>query len=361
MSKPKFLKWADIFARDARFNLIIAERRLGKTFGLREQTLRDYRDNGERCIAIVRYQDDIQLAINDFYGDVADKTTDKALRAWLDTMEFQAQGNVVYIREKSEDKKKRNKWEEIMRMIPLSKATRYKMATMRKLRRVMFDEALIDKRIDPYTRYLPNEYDLLQNLIGTLERYCEADRRGAPRLRVYLMGNAVDLINPYFARLGITEQPPFGYRWFMRKTWFFAYPDPNDYAKRNDTEKMAERMGTSGTDYANQFAANAQNFVEKKPASAVFAFGVAYMSEVFGVWCDMSGGYYYVNHKVPNDDSATIFALTADDNKPNYIVAKAANKTLRGLSDLYCYGAVKFENPATRERFNNVLSLFGVR
>lgn len=358
--KPRWLKWDEIFARDADFNLIIAKRELGKSFGAREQTLRDYRDNGERCVAIVRYKDDIQVAITDFYADVVDNTTDNKLKAWLSKQEFNIQGNQVMIRAKSDGKHK-NKWDLICRMIPLSKATRYKMATMNKVRRVLFDEALIDKRIDSYTRYLPNEYRLLQNLVGTLQRYSEKDGAGHPRLRVYLMGNAVDLINPYFAALGITAAPDFGYRWYRGKSWFFAYPDPADYATKNKNAELAERMGGSASDYANEFEAGGDAFIGRKPSNARFDFGVAYNGETFGLWLDDREGYYYVNTKIPKDTPRPIFALSTSDNRPNYIVAKSANKTLKGISDLYCFGCLKFDSPGTRERFNAVLSLFGVR
>lgn len=357
-NKPRWLRWNEVFARDANFSFVVAERELGKSFGLREQTLRDFRDNGERCIAIVRYKDDIQLSIADYYGDVIDKTTDKKLRAWLEGVEFNTQGNVIFCREKPVGKEK-TPWEEVLRMIPLSKATRYKMATMRKLRRVIFDEALIDKRIDTYTRYLPNEYNLLQNLIGTLQRYCDKDASGRPRLRVYLMGNAVDLINPYFAALGITEAPEFGARWFKDKTWYLYYPDPADYAGKGDGERFAEKMRDSASDYGNKFDAGGAAFIAQKTSAAKFAFGVAYKGEEFGIWCDDRAGYYYVNHKIPAD-ADVVFALSTNDNRPNYIVAKRANATLRQFVDLYCFGAVKFDAPATRERFNDVLALFGV-
>lgn len=360
MSKPRYIQWGEVFARDAPFNLIIARRELGKSFGAREQVLRDYKSNGERAVAVVRYKDDIQLAISDYFGDVAEKTSDGSLRAWLEHMEFNYAGNSIKIRQKSDGKQK-GKWDEILRMIPLSKATRYKQATMHNLRRVLFDEALIDRSIDSYTRYLPNEYRLLQNLIGTLQRYADKDSQGRPRLRVYLMGNAVDLVNPYFAALHIEEQPPFGGRWFMGKQWFFYYPDPSKFEAKAKSAQMAERMAESASDYGNQFAASARDFVAKKPSSAVFDFGVAYRGDVFGVWLDIKSGTYYVNTKVPKNTTMPIYALSTQDNKPNYIVAKSANKTLKGLTELYCYGIVRFDKPATRERFNGVLALFGVR
>ena len=359
MDKPRFIKWADVLSYDAPFNLIIAKRELGKTFGLREQMLRDWFANGESHIAIVRYKDDINVVANDYFGQIVAETNDQNLKAKLEGYEFQTCGNLIKIRKKSDGKKK-NKWVDIVRIIPLSKATRYKQASMHKLRRVVFDEALIDKSIDTYTRYLPNEYALFQNLIGTLQRYSEKDGAGRPRLRVYLMGNAVDLINPYFAKLGITEPPEFGGRWFAGKSWYFYYPDPRDFAVKADSAQMAERLGARAGDYGNEFESDAGKFIAKKPSSARFSFGVVYRGERFGVWGDLREGLYYINTKIPNDPNAVVYALSTSDSKPNYIVAKRANKTLQNLADLYCYGILRYDTPATREHFNDVLALFGV-
>lgn len=359
MKKPRFIKWQDVLSYDALFNLIIAKRELGKTFGLREQMLRDYFSNGESHVAIVRYKDDISVVANDYFGQIIAETKDRKLKATLENYEFQTCGNLIKIRKKGG--KKKEKWADIVRIIPLSKATRYKQASMHNLRRVVFDEALIDKSIDTYTRYLPNEFSLFQNLIGTLQRYSEKDSSGKPRLRVYLMGNAVDLINPYFAKLGITEPPNFGGQWFAGKTWYFYYPDPKNFAIKSSNSQMAERLGDRAGDYGNQFDTDASKFIESKPSRAKFSFGVVYRGEQFGVWGDLKEGLYFINTKIPKETDMPIYALSTSDSKPNYIVAKRANKTLQNLADLYCYGILRYDKPATREHFNEVLSLFGVR
>lgn len=359
MKKPRFIKWQDVLSYDSLFNLIIAKRELGKTFGLREQMLRDYFSNGESHVAIVRYKDDISVVANDYFGQIAAETKDRKLKATLENYEFQTCGNLIKIRKKGG--KKKEKWADIVRIIPLSKATRYKQASMHNLRRVVFDEALIDKSIDTYTRYLPNEFSLFQNLIGTLQRYSEKDSSGKPRLRVYLMGNAVDLINPYFAKLGITEPPNFGGQWFAGKTWYFYYPDPKNFAIKASNSQMAERLGDRAGDYGNQFDTDASKFIESKPSRAKFSFGVVYRGEQFGVWGDLKEGLYFINTKIPKETDIPIYALSTSDSKPNYIVAKRANKTLQNLADLYCYGILRYDKPATREHFNEVLSLFGVR
>lgn len=360
--KPMFVPWDKyIFNRDASLNLIIFERRRGKTFGLREQMLRDYLANGERHVAIVRHKDDIQVVANGYFDDVAEKTGDEKLKRKLADYEFLTQGSTVKIRRKSDDAKKRNKWDTILTVIPLSKADRYKQITLHKLRRVAFDEALIDKKLNPYSRYLPNEFAILQNVIGTLERYADPDSSGRCRLRVYLMGNAVDLTNAYFAALGINEPPAFGSRWLANKTWFFCYPDPADFAPLPPEKSIAAGMGERTSDYGNVFDASTTDFIEKKTRTAKFAFGVVYRGESFGVWADYNRGLYFINTKIPKDTPLPVYALSTDDNKPNYIVAKRANKTLQGLADLYCYGILRYDTPATREHFDSVLSLFGVR
>lgn len=360
MPKRRYIDWSSLLSYDAQFNFIIAKRELGKTFGLREQMLRDYFSNRECHVAIVRYKDDIGVVANDYFGQVVEQTRDRRLKEKLENFEFQTNGNVIRIRAKPRDGEK-SRWEDIVRIIPLSKATRYKQASMHNLRRVVFDEALIDKSIDTYTRYLPNEFSLFQNLIGTLQRYSEKDANGKPRLRVYLMGNAVDLINPYFAHLGIVEPPQFGGKWFSGKSWYLFYPDPADYASKSSSEKMAENLGNRSGDYANAFDAGGSDFIEKKTPQAKFSFGIVYRDERFGVWADLPKGVYYINRSIPKRGEDAVYALSTSDNRPNYIVAKRANKTLQGLADLYCYGVLRYDSPSTREKFTSVLSLFGVR
>lgn len=365
MSKKRFIDWGGgILSYDARLNLVIAKRNIGKTFGIREQMLRDYIANGECHVAITRYENDVPVVAKDYFSQIIEKTADKKLSKQLQSYEFSTKGSSIRARMKPEDDKHQTKWEEIVRVIPLSKASRYKQASMHNLRRVVFDEALIDKSIDSYTKYLPNEYNLLQNLIQTLERYSGTDDSGETRLRVYLMGNAVDLVNPYFATLHINEQPDFGVRWFFGKLWLFVYPDPSEYTNPSHKRTLAERM-SAGTDaeagnYDNIFKSKGTGFIDKKTPDAYFTFGFCYGGEDYGVWIDERKGLYYINNKLPRVTDMPIFALSTDDNKPNLIVAKRSNVAMKILVDGYCYGLVRFENPAIREKFTCILKLFGV-
>lgn len=366
-AKRKWIDWAgDIFSRDARLNLIVAEREIGKTFGLREQILRDWFANQERAVAVVRYKDDMAVVCQDYFGQIYEKTTDKKLRANLEGVEFSYRGSSVMIRPKPESSKDKPKWEELVRIIPLSKATRYKQASMHKLRRVVFDEAIIDRRIDPYTRYLPNEYALLNNLLKTLERYSERDANDSSRLRVYLLGNAVGSVfdNPYFQELGFSEPPQFGARWFMNRLWFFFYPDPADYAKRSKEKGLADKMafGTIGAagNLDNKFTDAGSEFVAKKPSTAVFAFGIKYNGAEFGVWVDYEACTYFICSGFPKDTPMPIYALTTADNRLNYLVGRRSDPAMKTVADAYRMGLMRFQSAKVQSGFYEVLALFGI-
>ena len=368
MKKKRFIDWQnDIFSRDSGLNLIVAEREIGKTFGLREQILRDWFNNGERAVAVVRYKDDMSVVCQDYFGQIAEKTEDVKLRAKLSGVEFSYRGSAVMVRDKAaEGEKQTNKWDELVRIIPLSKATRYKQASMHKLRRVVFDEAIIDRAIDPYTRYLPNEYALLNNLLKTLERYSDKDANGRARLRVYLMGNAVGSVfeNPYFQELGFQEAPEFGQRWFMNKLWFFFYPDPADYVKRSKEKGLADKMaaGTIGArgNLDNKFSAPSMDFIGKKSSSAVFAFGIKYSGACYGVWVDFESCAYFIYDGFPKYTEIPIYALTTADNRLNYFVGKRSDPQMQTIAEVYRAGLMRFENAKVQSGFYGVLKLFGI-
>ena len=66
-------------------------------------------------------------------------------------------------------------------------------------------------------------------------------------------------------------------------------------------------------------------------------------------------------HTFKMQDGKPVYALTASDAKPNYIMARRAQKSLKGFVDLYYAGIVRYRDHGVRARFLQALSLFGVR
>lgn len=363
MFKP--YDWAKTFSYDAPITGVFGARDIGKTFGLREQMLRDYFKDGWGHVEICRYSKAITGVCAGYFDKVVSRTRDKALAEKLKDARFRYQGRDAYIGfpvEFDEDgEPKKYKWDRILRVIALTDAQDLKKQTFTHVRRVVMDEAILDKH-DRYHDYLPAEYVKFVNVIDTITRQQPGEETD---VRVYLLGNALDLFNPYFAHFGINEMPPFGYRWYGKKLFLMHYVAPGEYAQAKLDNTLAGRMmqGTGEEESAafNKFNGSGSDFIAKKTPRARFAYGLVWQNEKFGVWLDETEGLYFVNRKIVENTEMPIYALSTADHKPNYIVAKRATRILQNFVDGYCYGIVKFDTPGTRERFNEILAMFGVR
>ena len=66
------------------------------------------------------------------------------------------------------------------------------------------------------------------------------------------------------------------------------------------------------------------------------------------------------NAKSPDFDKP-ISALTADDNRINYIAAKRADKTLKYFAEMYYMNIVRYDTVQVKSDFMEVLSMVGIR
>lgn len=351
-----YYDWNKTLSFDADVTMVVGARGIGKTYGLRLQFIRDWIKDGSRFVELVRHKNELsdfsstyfnRIEENDEFPDYIFKTTPRH----------------AYIAEKPKDSEVKPKWCLIGYFGALTEAQAMKKRTYSKVKRLLLDEAVIDKRLDRYHNYLPNEFGILANIVDSVSRE-RAETEKRKRCRVYLLGNACDLLNVYFGAYGINAEPKVGYSWHKGKTMLLHYVKDSEYATAKTKDTVAGRMLADTADElvssANEFLRASNDFVFKKPKWAKFHFGVVYKDLKFGIWADFREGYYYVTDKIPKN-AKPIYALTASDNKVNYIMAKRAEGVLRGFTDLYYLGIIRYETPYIKERFIEVLNLFGVR
>ena len=359
-----YYNWHKTLSYDADVTMVIGARGVGKTFGIRTQCIRDWIKDHSRFVEVVRFKNELSGVADGYFNRTGAQPE-------FDGYIFRTDARYAYIaqkvEEKEDEKKQKPDWHVIGYFIALSDAQRMKKRTFDKVRRIIFDESILE-RSDRYHNYLPNEYGVLANLVDTVARE-RADTEGL-RPRVYLLGNACDLANPYFIRYGVGTDLKFGYRWYANKTFLLHYVDAGEYAKEKLEGTVAGRMmrGTAAADIAvsNEFVGVTKEFVKAKPPRAKFSFGIVCNGKKYGIWVDVKGGYYYVTSKLPkNSDSnyfdRPIYALTADDNRVNYIAATRATKTLSYFADIYYLNLVRYDSVQTKSDFREVLVLFGIR
>lgn len=349
-----FYDWQRTLSYDADVTMVIGARGIGKTFGLRMQCIRDFMRDGSRFVEITRYKNEVSGVSEGYYNRLA-------RQAEFSGLVFKTDSRYAYIAERP-DKGKKPEWHLSGYFVALSDSQRLKKRTFDKVRRLIFDEAIIE-RSDRYHRYLPDEFGTLANVVDTVSR--ERGDTDSLRPRVYLLGNACDLANPYFAAYGVGTDLRFGRRWYAGKTFLLDYVDPGDYSAEKSAKTVAGRMfaNTDAGDVAvaNEFRHERSEFIAQKPRRARFSFGVVCNGRRYGVWLDQTEGYYYVTGRIPRNTGQPIYSLTRMDASINYVAANSLSGTLRYISDMFYMGLLRYENESVMVGFGDVLRMFGIR
>lgn len=365
-----YVPWTKIFSYDADVTMVADSRGHGKTFGLREQFLRDFIKHGQTFVQIVRTEAKIVPTSRGYFDALAKpnakgEMTSKVLRK--NPYVFRRSGNDYLAQKVPRDagatwKPKKKNWERIGYFVSLSKAQDYKMMTFANVRRLCLDEALIEHPSGP-NNYLPYEFDSLVSIVDTCTRERADDGKHKPN--VYLLTNSCGIVNPYFQHYGINEVPPEGFSWYGGKTFLLWVGNDAAYAEEKRSGTVAGRMSI-GTESdamvnSNQFLNARTGLIEGKTSAADFVCAIKCRGFIYGVWLDISRPMYYITSRVPEKAGPT-YALTTEDNDISYIIAMRTTPRIESIIDAYRIGAVRFDKAGTREKFErDVLGMFGFR
>lgn len=374
MVETNYTPWQQIFSYDADVTCVTDIRGTGKTFGLREQFLRDCIKEQRTFVQMVRSENRINKIMKDYFSALSKRYTSgpKAGRPHSEYWEknpcvFRYQNSEAYYQRIPEGagedwKPDKKAWERVGYFVSLSQYQNYKEQTFTNVRRLTLDEALIEHP-DGKHNYLPYEWERIVSIVDSCTR--ERPDSDEHKPNVYFLANACSIVNPIFQHYGITTVPPDGFSWYGDKTFLLYVGSNAAYGAAKAADTVAGRMsrGTSSADMTNnnRFNTARTNLIQKKTSDARFIFGMACYGTLYGVWVSFKTGLYYINSQVPAD-AGQVYALTAQDNNLNYIVARRMERRISDLVECYSLGVVRFESPALRERCENeVFKLYGIR
>lgn len=349
-----FYDWDKTLSYDADVTMVIGARGLGKTYGLRKRFIKDWIRDGSRFVEVCRFKNELSGVSDGYFNRVQKEFPDYL---------FRTDAKYAYISEKkSKNEKDKPIWRICGYFCALSDSQALKKRTYDNVRRIVLDEAIIE-RSDRYHNYLPNEYTKLANLVDTVSR--ERADTDSLRPRVYLLGNACDIANPYFAANRVSTDLKLGYTWYRNKTFLLHYVESAEYGTEKLLGTVAGRMmaGTTEANVAagNEFYITNSDFVVRKPKRAKYMFGIVVNNNSFGVWCDLKEGVYHVTGKIPKSSDRPVYALTASDSGVNYVMARRAEPVMKSFSELWYLGLVRYDTIEIKVKFAEVLALFGIR
>lgn len=350
----KYYDWQKTLSYNAPITMVITSRGRGKTFGLRKQAVNDYLKDGSRFVEVVRHANELALVANDYLGKI---TASGFFEGYI----FKYTKAHIYIAKEPKDKKEKPQWELMGYFVALTSFQKTKKVTFTNVYRIYMDEAIIDTN-DVYHRYLKNEWQVLSNIVDTCTRETPGEKRKhEPRL--YLLGNACDLINPYFQMFDIFDEPKFGYTWYAGKLFLLHYEEPI-YAERKAKETLAGKMEslTEEGDVAleNKFINSNKDFIRSKTPFATYEFAIKFENKKYAIWIDEAEGLYFINNKIPNNSTKPVYALQSDDHTEHTAAIKRNSELLTFLKDLYYIDALRYDKISTREKFLTMLKKYGI-
>jgi len=350
-----FYNWNETFTKDAPVTMVISERSLGKTYGLLKQCIYDFLRDGVMFATLYR-TDSERKEVAPFIFEKIEDDPD-----FREKYIFKSNSKQAYIAEKPKDGEKPC-WKQCAYHIALSQWQRDKKRGFKPCKRFIFDEAIIDS-MDRYHGYLPGEVEILGNVISTVARENEENANDV-KPRLYCLANACNFVNSIFIYFGITEMPKYGYSWYGSKTLLLHFVKPDagrsKFMKSNTTAgRILAHSKVASSNYDNRFLDANDDFIEKKPKNAKFYMGFMFKNKRFGVWIDRNEGLLYVNEKTVKN-SRYIYSLTTSDSKINLLNLKRGSRVMRDMVDLYYAGCIRYETIEIRQRFYDLLKMFGV-
>ena len=328
-----------ILGYNARYNMIISDRSFGKTYGLFKRAIKNWIKNKDEFIYLRRNVTEVDAKHTEHLFDKVATDLD-----FHSNYLFKVEGSKCYIADVtycSEEQilNKEYEWNLFGYIIALTQAVTYKSIDFPKVTMIMYEEFLIVE--SGGRRYLPNEAWLLKDFFTTVAR------ERPDKIKVFLLGNRVSPINPYFSEFNVFPYDERKEYYYNKKTnclLFYVGESGERHA-----EKMLESYGedSSYTDYAfggSWQHGTGENFIEKKTGNCWYRCTLIVNGNEYGVWYDQVYGTVYISNDV-DKNCKEVFALTTKDHRPNAMLIKNANKIyqIKLIKDCYSYGQLRYE------------------
>lgn len=186
---PKLMyKISKIKKYSAQYNFIFGERSNGKSYAVKHEVLQHYLKTGQRFVYMRRYDRDISTSLaNQYFSNLEVEKLTKGKQNVC-----YCRGGRIYIANFNPETEKNENVELVGYTRSIAQAQRYSSGAYDDVDIVVLEEFMSLKG-----DYLPNECMLFKHIISTIAR--------KRLITVYLIGNTLHRLCPYFKEFGLTH------------------------------------------------------------------------------------------------------------------------------------------------------------
>lgn len=268
-AKAAPFEWYDaraIKSRNALISFVAGPPSIGKTYRFKLDTVEAAIRTGRQVMWVRRTVIELGFAKSGFFDSIA------PLHPGYD---FRIEGNAGQVRQDG------NEWRTIVRFAALSTSYQMKGTEYPDVDTIIYDECFTA----PGKPYLTDEVEKLRRLWITVNR-SRTGRDGRASTRIYLLGNPIELDNPYFLEWGFDGSREWQKGAGTRGDVVLHLIDADKYERRVGETVYGKALGTAQADYAGgvYFRPDGGYVVDERPGdSRPFATLVTERG-TFGLW-----------------------------------------------------------------------------
>ena len=219
------------------------------------------------------------------------------------------------------------------------------------VQRIMFDEFMPESG-----RYCSDEVQKFLSIHTTIARGQGKQKRYVP---VYMIGNPVTLLNPYYATMGISTRLKSDTK-FLKGDGFVAEQGYVESAALAQKESGIVRAFSqdSYTDYSTQgiYLNDSYAFIERPEGNGKYVCTIKYDGSEFAIRQYNELGIMYCDNRV-DYTFPTRIAVTTDDHNINYVMLKNNDIFLSTLRFFFERGCFRFKDLRCKSAIITALSL----
>lgn len=322
----EFTWWSPdgLLSRGAMINIAVGARGLGKTYACKRIAIRRAIESGEEFIYLRRFKTELKR-ITTFFDDIRD--------------EFEGHELTVKGRSAVIDGEVRGHF------VALTEAPTLKSVSYPRVTTMLFDEFIIENST---RHYLQNEVDMFLDFYSTVDR-------NQDRVRVFMLSNAVRMVNPYFV-----EWRLHGSSGFQRRGGGYLcceVIDNDAFAEEVGSTRFGRFIHEMSPEYAeyavdNRFSDDTTDLLGSKSPKAVCKFVMRTRIGSFSCWED-EAHEWFVQERIPRGENRRLcYKVRPNDGET---VVERGSPEIIYLRFALMRGNLHFDKIRTRETFWSVM------
>lgn len=306
ITAPPTFEWYDyraVKSRNALISIIGGPPSIGKTYGAKIDAVETALRTGRQAMWVRRSVIELTHAKSGFFDSIAERHPG---------YDFRVEGNAGQVRQDG------GHWRTLIRFAALSTSYQMKGTEYPEVDTIIYDECFAA----PGLRYLVDEVERLRRLWITVNR-SRVGRDGRARTRLYLLGNPVELDNPYFLEWGFDESREWQKGRDTKGDVVLHLVDAAKYERRVGETVYGKALGVAQADYAggDYFRPDGGYVVDERPADSKPFATLVTLQGTFGLWESADFRTMFVTTGPLSDPNAAVVAFEPMAVRPGVILA----------------------------------------